>query len=433
MFRDWRVLFTFDRSVRLFLIAWALIAFGYFGVQGVLLNLYLLRLGFVTQFIGSLIASGQLVWALAALPAGVIGRRIGLRAALMAGSAITALGIGLVLIVEALPKNEWAAWLYLAWILHWVGAALLTVNSIPYLLHVSTTEARNHAFAAQGAVIALMGFVGSLVAGFLPGVFAAWFGRSLDQPAAYWVPLWLVPLAHLLCVLAWATARPVTLATSSDTAESAPMPLGLFVFFGWVVFLLTAGEGSVRAFFNVYLDKALQLPTAPIGAIFGVGQLLPVFMALAAPKLLGRWGAPLVVALTGAGAGLASLPLAIFAHWVPASLGFVGLLGMLAINGPSRNIFSQEIVTPRWRTTTSAIATVGQGLGWASTAMAGGYLIPRIGFGGLFWMSALLSFMAAILMWGYIRGRSNRGASHPAWRLPRTKAELAGSDAIKTS
>ncbi len=403
MLRDWRVLFTFDRDVRLFLVAWALIAFGYFGVQGVLLNLYLLRLGFDTQFIGSLIASGQLVWALAALPAGYLGRRVGLRASLIAGSALAALGLGLLLLVEWLPKNEWATWLYFAWILSWIGGALLTVNSIPYLLYVSTTEERNHAFAAQGAVIALLGFVGSVVAGFLPGIFAARLGRSLDQPAAYGYPLWLVPLAHLLCVGVWVLVRPVKIAASSETAAAAPMPLGLFVFFGVVVFLLTAGEGSVRAFFNIYLDARLHLPTGPIGVIFGVGQLLPVFLALAAPKLLVRWGALLVTAWSSLGASLASLPLALFAHWVPASFGYMGLLGMLAINGTSRSILSQDMVTPRWRATTAAIATVGQGLGWASTAAVGGYLITRFGFNGLFGISALLSFLAAALMWGYIR------------------------------
>ena len=410
MFRDWRVLFTFNRNVRLFLLAWALIAFGYFGVQGVLLNLYLLRLGFDTQFIGSLIASGQIAWALAALPAGAIGRRFGLRTALIIGSAISALGIGFLLIVEWLPKNDWAAWLYFAWILTWLGAALLTVNSIPYLLHMSTAEERNHAFVAQGAVIALLGFVGSVVAGFLPGVFADWIASALDQPAPYWYPLWLVPLVHLLCVVIWAKAQPVHLVKDSDSLEAAPMPLGIFVFLGLVVFLQTAGEGSVRAFFNVYLDQALQMPTTQIGAIFGIGQLVPVFISLIAPTLLSRWGAARVLALTSLGAGLVTLPLALFQHWIPATFGFVGLLSMLAINAPSRSIFSQEIVPPRWRTTTSAIATIGIGLGWASTALVGGYLIPRAGFSGLFWIGALLAFVAAVLLWGYNRSRLGHSA-----------------------
>jgi len=406
MFRDWRVLFTFNRNIRLFLTAWALLAFAYFGIQGVLLNLYLLRLGFDTQFIGSLIASGQIVWALAALPAGMIGQRMGLRGALITGYILSMLGNTFLLMVEGLPGNALTAGLYFAWILSWLGAALISVNSIPYLLQVSTAEERNHAFVAQGAVIAIMGFLGSIVAGFLPDIFAAWLGSSLDQPAPYWYPLCLVPIAYLAGAIAWIKAEPVNLIKDSEQLESAPIPMGLFVFLGIVVFLQTAGEGSVRAFFNVYLDKALQMPAAQIGVIFGVGQLLPVFLSLIIPSIFARWGIPRVLAITSAGAGLVSLPLAIFQHWIPATFGFVGLLCMLAINAPARNIFSQEIVEPRWRTTTSAIATVGIGLGWSSTALAGGYLIPRIGFSGLFWIGALLAFAAAILLWGYIRSDS---------------------------
>ena len=411
MFRDWRVLFTFNRNIRLFLSAWALIAFAYFGIQGVLFNLYLLRLGIDTQFIGSLIAAGQIVWALAALPAGMIGRRFGLRSALIIGSILNMFGNGFLLLLEWLPGSILVAGLYFAWIVAWLGAALLTVNSIPFLLHASTAEERNHAFAAQGAVIALFGFVGSLVAGFLPGIFSTWSGYSLEQPAPYWYPLWLVPLAHLLCILVWVKAQPVNLVKESGPVESAPVPLGLFILLGCIVFLQTAGEGSVRAFFNIYLDKALHMPTAQIGVIFGVGQLLPVFVSLIVPNLLTRWGAPRVLALTSLGAGLVSLPLALFQHWIPATFGFVGLLSMLAINAPSRSIFSQEIVLPHWRTTTSAIATIGIGFGWASTALAGGYLIPRVGFSGLFWIGALLAFVAAILLWGFIRTRSNRSTA----------------------
>ena len=121
MFSDWRVLFTFNRNIRLFLLAWALVAFAYFGIQGVLLNLYLLRLGFDTQFIGSLIASGQIVWALAALPAGMVGQRIGLRGALITGSILNMFGNGFLLMVEWLPSNALVAGLYFAWIMAWLG------------------------------------------------------------------------------------------------------------------------------------------------------------------------------------------------------------------------------------------------------------------------------------------------------------------------
>jgi MFS family permease len=411
MTRDWRALFTFNRDIRLFMGAWALIAFGYFGVQGVLLNLYLLRLGFDAQFIGAMTASGQIVWALAALPAGALGQRLGLRAALITGSACAALGLGLLLGVEGLPQALWVPWLYLAWSVMWVGAALLTVNSIPYLLSISPAGQSNYAFAAQGAVMALLGFAGSVVAGVLPAQVAGWLNRSLDQPAPYGYPLWLVPLAHLVCVGLWSLARPVKPVLDRDTHSAGPRPLGLFFFLGIIVFLQTAGEGAVRAFFTIYLDQGLHLFAAPIGLIYGTGQLLPIFMALMTPRLLSRWGTARVLAWTSLGACLASLPLAAVHDWAAASLGFLGWMSMLAVMGPSRSIFSQEIVTPRWHGTTAAVATVGIGLGWASTALAGGYLIARVGFAGVFWLSAALALMAALLAQGYVQVRASRSAT----------------------
>ena len=200
MFGDWRILGTFSRSMRLFLLAWAVGAFSYFGIQGVLLNLYLLRIGYGPEFIGLLIAFGQIIWAIGALPAAAFGRRLGLRAALVTSSARLALGLILVLMVETLPRPIWTGWLIGCWMVMWIGAALITVNSVPYLMQVSAAEARHHAFAAQAAVIAAMGFAGSLVAGVLPGLFVTWVGGSLDQPAPYRYALWLAPLAQVLCI-----------------------------------------------------------------------------------------------------------------------------------------------------------------------------------------------------------------------------------------
>ena len=55
MVNTWSVTRGFNQSVRLWLLTWALASFGYFGLQGVLFNLYLLRLGFGPEFIGLLV------------------------------------------------------------------------------------------------------------------------------------------------------------------------------------------------------------------------------------------------------------------------------------------------------------------------------------------------------------------------------------------
>src|SRR5439155_7494205 len=154
MASTWSIIRGFNRSIRLWLVVWALGAFAYFGLQGVLLNLYLLRLGFGPQFIGLLVGSGQILWGLAALPAGAFGRRAGLRTAQQAAFLLMGLGFGLLLLVEAMPRPLWEGWLFGCWAVAWLGAALLTVNAVPYAMAIADEDERNAVFPAQQAVIA---------------------------------------------------------------------------------------------------------------------------------------------------------------------------------------------------------------------------------------------------------------------------------------
>ncbi len=403
MLHEWWVLRAFNRGTIIVLLVTALDSFGYFGIQGVLFNLYLLRLGLGAELIGLLIASGQLTWAAVALPAGAVGRRFGLRVALVAGGALSALGMGLVLLVELLPGSLWLPWLFGSWSILWIGAALYSVNSPPYLMHVTTAATRHQAFAAQGAVIAFMGFGGSLAGGLLPGLFAAVTGASLAQPAPYRYALWAAPLAYLLCALLWCGAQPVAPVKQAPTARASDKPLGLFGFLVLLVLLQTASEGAMLTFGNVYLDLHLGVPTVLIGTILAAGQLLSVVGILAVPYLLRRHGAPTTLLWTTLGLGATLLPLALVKSWLPATLGLIGIILLSAMNGPLRTVFSQEIVLPRWRTTTSALLTIGMALGWASAAALGGYLIAQRGFSPLFLISAGLALVAALLLLGYLR------------------------------
>ena len=68
----------FDRNVRLFLLSAALIGFtAAGGIQAVLMNLYLLRLGYGLDFVGQINAIGGLTFALFSLPVAMLCRRWG--------------------------------------------------------------------------------------------------------------------------------------------------------------------------------------------------------------------------------------------------------------------------------------------------------------------------------------------------------------------
>jgi hypothetical protein len=52
--QSWRVVGEFNGSIRRYLISWGFIAFAYFGIQAVALNLYFVRLGLSVEQIGLL-------------------------------------------------------------------------------------------------------------------------------------------------------------------------------------------------------------------------------------------------------------------------------------------------------------------------------------------------------------------------------------------
>ncbi|MFN8516255.1 MAG: hypothetical protein U0232_26955 [Thermomicrobiales bacterium] len=403
----WSLPRGFNRGLVLYLVAWGLMGFGYFGIQGVIFNLYLLRLGFGPEFIGLLTGVGQLIWALCALPAAALGRRFGVRVILIAGIAFSGVANGLALLVEVFPRPFWPVWLFGCWALLWASSALNSVNNIPYALGAFGPSMRNRIFPLQSAVMALMALAGSIVAGAGPGLIAGWTGNTLADPAPYRAMLWIVPALHAVSSLLFGSASPAaSVARQGETVGGGARPTGLLALLLVIVYLQTAGEGAVRSFFNVYLDRDLGVAPQLIGTLMGGAQLLPVVVALATPRLLARWGTPGTLAFGSLGVVAALVPLVALPGLGMAAASFATVLAMAAMNNPARNIFSQEIVGAPWRTTGAAVLTIGMALGWATSAAVGGFVIANVGFGGLFTLSATLAATAAILALSYRRRRA---------------------------
>lgn len=404
MLKYWTALRSFNTDIKRLLLLWALNAFSYLGIMGVLLNLYLLRLGYDVEFIGLFLASGQMVWAAASLPVGALCRRISLRTGILIAPASLGLGMVGILVVEWLPPAIWVPWLIGSWMLAWVGAAFLTVASAPYIMGAASLENRNYAFGIQGVLIALFSFIGSAVAGVLPALVVTYLGGTLDDPGPYRTVLWLVPLAYLLAFLIFLPATPRRIESSADDAITERAPVNLLVFLGVIVFLPALGGGSARAFINVFLDVSLNVHPARIGLVMGIGQLLPVFATMITPYLLERWGAPRTLIFSSTTMGFALIVLGSAGHWLLAGIAFAVIVSMIMVTGTSNNVFSQELVAPRWRTMSVAVITIGVALGWATSAALGSYLITSLGFAGFFFVCAALAFVAAPILLAYLRG-----------------------------
>jgi MFS family permease len=399
----------FGRDVRLYLIAVALGGLAQDGIRNVLLNLYLLRLGYEPKAVGTANAAFALAFTLFCFPASALGARWSLRRALIAGQIVQAVGIGLLPLAEFVPPAWETGWVMATLAVNGVGLALHFVNGVPFLMAATGPEERNHAFSMQVGLIPLAAFVGNLVGGALPAAFASVLQVSVDTPLPYRYPLWISAALYAPGALALSLASEVGGERSrAHMAEEGRVPYGLIGLVALIVVFRLAGRMTAMTFFNVYLDAGLELPTIAIGVLSAVGQLLSVPAALVAPLLVARWGNRATIVWGSLGIALSLLPLAFIPHWSAAGIGFVGVTALFSLTTAPLRVFTQETTSPRWRAAMSGAVMMGAGLSISAMALGGGYLIAALGYRGLFLTGAGLTVAGALLFWASF-GLARRG------------------------
>jgi len=209
---------SLNRNVLLYLAATCLIGFALDGgVFAVLFNLYLLRLGFGPEFIGQVIASGMITYSITALISGSVGERFGYRVMMVIGLILMSGGGFFLPLAEFLPRNWQQITIISLFSLLYIGMGFYYVNCVPYVTSISSEAEHSRAFSMQTAILALAAFTGSLFGGFLPAIFAGWFGLDLDHAAPYRYPLILASLALLPGVYILLLSHRVPKAEYSET------------------------------------------------------------------------------------------------------------------------------------------------------------------------------------------------------------------------
>jgi len=162
-----------SRDVRLMLVASALLGFAVWGgIYGVLLNLYLLRLGCGPRFIGLVNSTGMLTVGVFALPVGVISARVGVRRMLIASAVLSGIGFVALPFAELAPRGLCSPPLLTAYSLGYLGLTLWAVTASPFLAAATGEQERGHAFSLRQVLSTLGAFAGRFVAGLLPRLFA---------------------------------------------------------------------------------------------------------------------------------------------------------------------------------------------------------------------------------------------------------------------
>ena len=389
------------RDAGLSLITQASLGFSYFGIYAVIFNLYLLRLGYGLRYISSVNASGQLVFAISSLIIGLFSKRSGSRTGMVLGMGINLLAFCLLPLFKwnQIPFGE--IWLMAVYSLSWLGLALVIVHIIPFLINTTSTTERGLVFGLVGAILSLSGFAGSLFGGLLPGYFAGKLGLTLNSPEPYRYTLMLTAIFIIpgLIAMIGTSEQGTENQIKTNPGTESKIPLGLIILFTLVMLLMRTGEGSVRTFFNVYLDTALNESTSLIAFLSGAGQLLAIPAALATPWLIKVLNLRRTLLLGIFGMACSLLPLAFIPKWQAAGLGFLGMMALTSFAVPAFGIYHQENLPLKWRTVMSGTATMAVGLSWALISFGGGFIISKFSYPIFFMTAIICTACGGLIFW----------------------------------
>lgn len=415
----------FNSQARLFFAVIVGLTFVADGLVSVLLNLYLLRLDYGTEFIGLVNAVGLLTFGLASLPAGILGSRMSTTALMKFGAYLCLAGGLLLPLAEWLPPGWRELGLVAPPALLFGGFAFFFVNGSPYLINVVDQAYKHQAFALKAAHWSLAGFAGSLVGGLLPGAIAGVHGWTLADPQPYRITFALATIILALSTILALRLRPLppsdARASSDDAAfrggagkSLAASILMLIAIMSVIRLFQLAGSATVMVYFNVYMDQQLAVSTALIGAMAAIGRLTGVPMALLSPWLVARWGNIAVVIGASMVGIFCLIPMALVEHWWAASFGYIGVIGMMSLRYAAFIVYILDLVPRSWQALMAGTGEAAAGLSFAMMALGGGFILSAFTFRDLFLLGALLSFIGTALFWLYVIASRSKRKLKPA-------------------
>jgi predicted MFS family arabinose efflux permease len=385
--RFWK-LPRFRRNLWLLLLS-CLLGFTALGVQSLILNLYLVTIGYREDFLGLFALVNTAGVGSAALVAGRISNRLGPRRTLVFALGALALSSAALLATSSsLPLLVIAA-------VNGAAQAHVFVPCATFVMDNAEPTDRSPAYSGYFAAQSLAFVIGSYLGGVLPGLFAP----AADLLEAGYVATLLVAagsaaIGVVPLLLADDSKAPGSHASKLPTTtrdQNRRMRRDMT----WIIAsnaLVAAAMGFVIPFLNVFFSQQLGADTLLIGLIFAIGSGAMVVASLVGPVLGRRFGVVPTIAL---GRGLTA-PIFIgmaLSPTVPIAASFYVLRTFFTnMTWPVDNAFTMELVRPDLRATLAGYRSASWNLAWAVTSGIAGVMIVTLGFPSIFVVASV--FMA---------------------------------------
>ncbi len=394
--RYWQQLRSFSANARLYLLSMVITGLS-FSIYMLIFNLYIVSRGYPRSFLGELQSMPNLISLLGALPAGVLVDRIGRkRAMVLAGAGQTLATVGIVV-----APGPW--WLRLSMITFGLSQSLWMVSGSPFLVENSAEEERNALFSASFGLQTLVGFLGTLVGGYLPTLFGGLLRVDVESAPAYAATLGVTVLMSAVALLPVLLIKERPRLTAGEVHLYRPWRNisnpGLVVRIFIPNIVISMGAAILIPYMNLFFKETFPISDKVLGTLFAVSSVITGVATLASPLLADRWGRIRALVITQ----LASIPFLLLIGfsgrlWI-AALAFWVRAALMNMGNPLYNAFAMEQVTERERATVSGLMGMSWNIGWTIGPYVSGYMQsnPNIGFQPIFVITCTLYVLAVVL------------------------------------
>ena len=440
----------FQRNARLYLLS-NILSGVTTGIILILYNLYLVSLGYKTDFIGLIYLVASIGAGIAIFPAGVcIDRFGGKRILIWSSAAIAVIGATQLVFRQPLPL------LASSFLVGIAGAFPLVVNA-PFLTRNSTPTERPQLFSLNIVVNLGTTVLGEVLGGTLPLWLrqVPWlmttlppvlngFLASQPLPRSYQLAMLLAGVIAAPCFIPLflmdddrpqhpPSATPAALLLENGmSGESAsktslrtiiielraysthPRKMLTSPFFTLLLVqaLIATGAGLFIPYFNIYFVQHLGASSALFGLIDGGANTLNALLTLLAPLLAARIGRINTITITR----LISIPLLLtigLTHSLPlAAVLYLFRQGTMDMGVSLFQVFSMEAVPEQRRGLANSFYQVAANTPMVLSTPLGGWIIVHSGYPPLFLGAAAFYLIAIVGLWMRFRANSEHHAKH---------------------
>jgi predicted MFS family arabinose efflux permease len=387
----------FARSVALF-------------VGQVLVNLYLLDLGYSQTLVGGVVSVTAIGVGAGGIPAGVITARLGARKTMILNNVLAFAAS----VLQALAPSPTAV--MLASFTIGFSNSVYSVASQPYLMSQTKAGKGGQVFSLDFGIRTGAGIAGGLLAGWLPLALAAVFGPVAPHLEKRYTLL-IAAAAVVGAIL------PLMLIQDDDTERRSRTwlsdtgqilqrrNLGVFLRYGATIAVLAFAFGFVFPFYNLYLSQVFDASVQQIGTIMSLNQLAMMVGFFLMLLINRRVGAVALSTLLRVPILLLLVLLATAERVSVATAALVVANALFVMPIPITDGHALGLVTAGSRSMFVGLRMTTWNIFWALSSWLSGPLVERIGRAKPFFVTTVFLALYIVVFYALFRGdRSSRAS-----------------------